>query len=82
MDIPPRRDSWAWLPPSLTSVVAVALIVAIAILVRVLFRLRDSLSLTENKMWILVAGIVLIEAYLGRRAFLEGRRALASWRRR
>ncbi|MCA9727317.1 MAG: hypothetical protein R3E12_06020 [Candidatus Eisenbacteria bacterium] len=78
----PRPDSWAWLPSAVSAALSFALVIAVAIFFRVLFRLREPLSLTEYRLWILVLGFALIEAYLGRRTLLDGRRAWEKWRRR
>jgi hypothetical protein len=66
----------------MSAVLSLALVIGVAILFRVLFRLRESLNLTEERLWILALGFLAIEAYLGRRAFLDGRRARGKWRGR
>jgi hypothetical protein len=78
----PPTGRWDWVPPLLSAVLTLALAIGVAIFFRVLIDLRQTLQLAEERLWIAVAGFLAIEAYLLRRAFLDGRRALGSWRRR
>jgi hypothetical protein len=75
-------DPWAWLPPLLNAVLSLALAISVAIFFRVLFGLRHSFELAEERVWMAVVGFLAIEGYLVRRVFLDGRRALKIWRRR
>jgi len=78
----PPVDPWAWVPPFLSAVLSLALAIALAIFFRILFGLRHTFELAEERVWIAVVGCLAIEAYLVRRTFLDGRRALIHWRNR
>jgi len=76
---PPIRDRWSWVPDGLSTILLLAIAMAVGWFFQLFWRLRFRIGMDPKMALGLAIGLFFIELYLIRRVMVQGKKTRRQW---